>query len=448
MESNQPERRSEYNIVSAILTSGRISEGVLVDLKYNISQFEIYESINKPYVTAKIFLLDHNNLIQGLDFSGGEKITLTIAHSEEEGSGFEIKKEFLIDRIESIVKTDERTEAVIFHCIEYHMFGSSLQNISRCYKGSPSSMIEKILIQYLNKEVAILGEDVRNNLKVIIPNLSPIEACMWLKNKVVTRGGLPSYLFSAMGLDNLVLKSLEEMLTQVPINLEVPFIYAPSITVNVDEFPKFYTIDEFNVAGTEDLLTLIRDGFVGADYQFYDTSTGLPTPVKFDIENVFRSLSDDVGLGGSNSRFVYGSEYKYNDKKISTYDSKVVTQISSNGAYNSNTSFNSYNHEVNEGDHRKKINAAALQNFLGKSPIEITVRSREFLTGDGNYTIGKTIRIVFLDNTEEDQTQLTLDNKKSGDHIICGARHTFSGNSASTQLLCGKLGYFGQEFEL
>ena len=167
MEVNLPEKRSEYNIESAILTSGRISEGVLIDLKGNIESFEIYESINKPYVTAKIFIVDHNNLLQGLDFSGGEKITLTIVHSEEVGSGFEIKKEFLIDRIESIVKTDERSESAIFHCVEYHMFGSSLQNISRCYKGSPSSMIQKILVQYLNKEVAILGEDTRNNLKVI-----------------------------------------------------------------------------------------------------------------------------------------------------------------------------------------------------------------------------------------------------------------------------------------
>ena len=448
MEVNLPEKRSEYNIESAILTSGRISEGVLIDLKGNIESFEIYESINKPYVTAKIFIVDHNNLLQGLDFSGGEKITLTIVHSEEVGSGFEIKKEFLIDRIESIVKTDERSESAIFHCVEYHMFGSSLQNISRCYKGSPSSMIQKILVQYLNKEVAILGEDTRNNLKVIIPNLNPIEACMWLKNKVTTRNGSPFYFFSAMGLDNLVLKSLEEMLTQTPINLELPFIYAPSLNVNVDEFSKFYTIDGFNIAGTEDLLTLIRDGFVGADYQFYDTSTGLPTPVKFDVENVFRNLSTDVGLGGANARFVYGTEYKYNDKKISTYDSKVVTQISSNGSYKDDTSFNSYNQELNEGDHRKKINAAALQNFLGKSPMEINVRAREFLTGDGNYTIGKTIRIVFLDNTEEDQVELTLDNKKSGDYIICSARHTFSGETASTQLLCGKLGYFGQEFEL
>ena len=41
--------------------------------------------------------------------------------------------------------------------------------------------------------------------------------------------------------------------------------------------------------------------------------------------------------------------------------------------------------------------AASLKSFLSKSPIEITVKGREFLTGDENYTIGKIVRILFLD---------------------------------------------------
>ena len=45
-------------------------------------------------------------------------------------------------------------------------------------------------------------------------------------------------------------------------------------------------------------------------------------------------------------------------------------------------------------------------------------------------------------------TQLMFDTKKSGDYIICAAKHSFGDISVSTQLLCGKLGYFGQEFEL
>ena len=123
--------------------------------------------------------------------------------------------------------------------------------------------------------------------------------------------------------------------------------------------------------------------------------------------------------------------------------------MASSGAYRTGTNnFRSYQDDDVGGNHRKKIVSLALQNFLAKSPLEINVRAREFLTGDENYTIGKTIRIVFLDNEEEDQSRLKLDTKKSGDYIICAAKHQFGFQAAKTQLLCGKLGYFGQEFEI
>lgn len=448
MEFNLPERRTEYTIESAIISNARLDDGILIDIRNNISSFEIYEHINKPYITAKFLFLDHNNILQSFDFSGGEKLSIVLQHSEEKTSGFQIEKDFLIDKIENIFKTDERTESVVIHCIEYHAFESSVQNISRSYSGSPSTMIEKILLEYLDKELSIVGQDSRNGLKVIVPNLHPIEASMWLKNKVVTSDGMPFYLFSTLALNNLVLKDLGTMLTQTPINTGIPFIYAPSISVNAEEQPKFYTIDDYSVSDTEDLYSLIRSGLVGANYQFYDTSTGLPTPVKFDVDKVFKDLVIDNKLGGSNARYVYGSGYEVRDRKVSTYDSKVISQISTNGAFKSTTSFKSYNDETTEGDHRKKIVSLALQNFLAKSPLTINVRPREFLTGDENYTIGKTIRIIFLDNNEEDQSRLTLDTKKSGDYIICAAKHQFGNESAATQLLCGKLGYFGQEFEL
>ena len=58
-----------------------------------------------------------------------------------------------------------------------------------------------------------------------------------------------------------------------------------------------------------------------------------------------------------------------------------------------------------------------MKSFLSKSPIEITVKGREFLTGDENYTIGKVIRILFIDNTStnENTNQILFDSKKSGD---------------------------------
>ena len=80
MEFNIPERRTEYTIESAVISNARLSDGILIDIRNNISAFEIYEHINKPYITAKFFFLDHNNILQSFDFSGGEKLIISSKH--------------------------------------------------------------------------------------------------------------------------------------------------------------------------------------------------------------------------------------------------------------------------------------------------------------------------------------------------------------------------------
>ena len=59
------------------------------------------------------------------------------------------------------------------------------------------------------------------------------------------------------------------------------------------------------------------------------------------------------------------------------------------------------------------------------------------------------MRIIFLDNNPvKEETRPVVDHKKSGDYIVCAARHIITRTGASTKLLCGKLGSFGGEFEL
>ena len=91
-----------------------------------------------------------------------------------------------------------------------------------------------------------------------------------------------------------------------------------------------------------------------------------------------------------------------------------------------------------------------MKNFVRKSPLSISVKSREFITGDANYTLGRVIRVMFLDNKQVNgEERPVLDHKKSGDYIIFGAKHNFNqGKRADTNLILGRLGSFGGEFEL
>jgi len=446
-----PINSTEVIITEAIISNSRLAETNRVDIAKIITDISIHEHIAKPYLTAHIQFLDQENLLQDLDFQGGEKLTLTLVHSENRTDGYTITKEFLIDYTTKVMKTDERNETVMIHCTEYHVFESSVQNISRAYTGSPTQMIKKIMNQYLNKNTEIAGIDNINNLKVIIPNLHPIEACEWLKNKAQSSFGLPYYFYSALGVDNLILKDLGSILEQTPINIGTPYVYAPSVHSTGEGIQKYYAIDKFSIEKTDNLSKLIRQGLVGAEHQFIDTLTNTTKKVDFRVDDdAFRPLVENNMLGGNNTKFIYGPDYAVKDVKISNYNSKVVSQISTTGAYQNNTnSFKSYNDEVTASDHKKTIVSKSMENFLGKSPISITVNGREFLTGDANYTIGQIIRIIFLDNTQEiGEQRAIIDKKKSGDYIICGALHVIKYERFDTVLLCGKLASFGEEIVL
>ena len=382
------ESKTDYQIISAVITNSDRNQDLSVDIKRLISSFQIFEHIEKPYLTAEVLFADTANLVQDMDFQGGEKLTLEIAHIEERNEGRFVEKEFLIDRIETISRADEVTDAVMLHCIEYHVFKSSLQNISRSYVGSTGSMISKISNEYLERDVLVLGDELNNDTKVIIPNLNPLEACSWLRKRSISQEGMPYYLYSVLGVENLVMRDLGSMLTDSVLNTDVPFIYAPSMNSGRMNKKRYYNIMDFKIADTEDLHSLISEGLVGGEYYFYNTLTAVPYRVKFDVEEVFQELAQKNLLGGENERFVYAPDYKLKDQKISKYNSRSVTQISQSGAYqNGLRNFKSYQDDNSAGSHKKKIMAASLKSFLSKSPIEITVKGREFLTGDENYTI-------------------------------------------------------------
>ena len=442
------ESQIEIKITEAVISSDRTP--LSVDIKNLISDFEIYENIVNPYLTANIIFVDQENIVQDLDLQGGEKLTFSFYHVEEMNKGLEIKKEFVIDSIKEISKAGERDEVVRIHCTEFIGLISSLQNVNRVYTGAPSEIIAKIMSEFLNKDLIQIGNDSLKDMKVIIPNMHPIEACQWLMKRTLTKEGFPFFLFSTMGVDNLILKDLGTMLNQQPINKKIPYFYAPSLAAT-KSIQSYYTIQDYEYSDTENLIGLIREGLVGAKYNFYSTLTALEDPIKFNVDrNVFKRLAQQNSIGANNTRYNYAPGYRFNNIAFQEYESKNISSINSSGAYTTKDSvFKSYHEESTKGSNVKKVIEKALRGFLGKTPLRMTVRGRDFVTADNNYSIGKTIRINFLDtNPLIDANAAKLDEKKSGDYIIIEARHNYRIEKFDTTLLCAKIGSIGEQQEM
>lgn len=443
------EGSTEYVLASALISTDRMAS--TVEISSVVEEFVIYEHIEKPYLTMRLSFLDQINIVQTVDFQGGEKLTIILKQIEEVESGSEIKKEFVIDEIESIIKTDERNETVVVHCTEYHMFEAAAQNVNKSYTGSPSTIVKNLISTYISKDLVIDGSDSIKNMKVIIPNLDPIEAALWIKNRSTTSTGLPFFLYSPLGVDNLVFRDLEKMLSDPVTNITNPYYYTSSLSETTG-ISKLYNILEYKYESSEELIRLLRKGYVGASYSFYDVHRGIPETKHFDVDNVFKTLLTQNLLGGENSKYNYGPEYKIRGKKLSSYDSKKISKISSTGSYRGGSydaNFRSYSDETLGGDHIKHVNSKAIKGFLSKTPLRITVKGREFLTGNNNYTLGKTIRIIFLDtDPSEDTNAASKDLKKSGDYLIVGAKHVFAAEKVTSELLCGKVASLGKEISV
>ena len=199
------ENNTEYKIVSAVLSTSDRLLNIEVDLKNVIVSFQIYENIEIPYLSADFLIIDRNNIIMDFDFQGGEKLEIEFQQVEELSTGNTIKKEFLIKSIDNTIRADETTDSLKLYCVEYHTLKASLQNVNRSYKGRPTSIISKLLNEYLEKPTAVLGNEKINDFKVIIPNLNPLQSAMWIKKRALSELGLPFYLYTTIAVDNFIL---------------------------------------------------------------------------------------------------------------------------------------------------------------------------------------------------------------------------------------------------
>ena len=189
------QQRSAFKLESVLVVSDRLAESV--EISPITIDLEIFEHIEKPYLTGRLFVIDDSNFYQNADLQGSEKIQISISSTEEDSE--KITKTFFISKIEKVQKVQNNSQTLTIHLVEDIFYISSLKNINRHYTGKTSEIIAKIASNFLDKRVDRKtfgsGSD-RTVVEVIIPNMHPIEAMLWLNKKAVSTRGYPFYLYS------------------------------------------------------------------------------------------------------------------------------------------------------------------------------------------------------------------------------------------------------------
>jgi hypothetical protein len=404
-----------------------------IEISSTTTGIDIFEHLDKPYLTAALAYVDQEDIIGSLDISGGEKITIDLKSMQNNWTRV-VSKTFFIDKIVSADKTSDNVEMFVFHLIEDIGYLSNLYNLNRSMSGKPSVIISNISKEFFSKDIKSSSTDFQS-MKVIVPNLTPIEAMCWIKNRASTSDGYPFYLYSTLVDKELNFNDLRSMMKGIKINPDMPFTFSESASGN-DEQPTIArnrTIMRHQSKNTNNIFGLIREGMVGSKYSYVDVTKNRVVDFDFNIDNeVVKLLRKDNIVDKGTPIF---DSTRLDDTKGDITNRKI-TQVGGTNAY-----FTQKSYMESEGLAQYKLNIVnrSMAYMLTNNKIDVIVDGVEFLDGSANKTIGNKIDIRFLRNTNTEHKDSIYDRKKSGDFLIFACKHTISPRTYTLTLSAMKL---------
>ena len=428
-----------FILESVLIQSDRLS--VSVGVENVTTDLDIYEHLDKPYLTGSLIFVDSQGIFTGIDFIGGERVTITIRSTRKNSKA--IVKTFYVTSVMNAQKVNDHNEVIGLYIIEDIGYFSNLINVNKSYKGSCYRIIRKIANDYFNKSVTQLGIDKQSDFTAVVPNLNPIETLSWIKNKATDINGFPFFLYSTLVENSIKFSSLTSLIDQETMNPFIPFTFWQNSSAADNRTVQRRTINSYTYADTENLFELIRDGVVGSSYTYLDTFSGTHTEFQFDVMkdalNPYKNKKIDRGI--TQTLPMDENLLTFSGISINKVPSRNISQIAGNGAYRSESSKSlSYNEETEENGYKKKVISRAMLKFLTKAPISIVVNGQDFLDGDYSTTIGSKLRVEFVNSTIDTENQSRIDPKRSGDFLIYAARHMFKKERYDLALSCVKIG--------
>jgi len=441
----EPQHAGDYNIVSFLVHSHIEDEPI--NIAAHISEIEIYENIELPYLTGTFNMKDDLSMYDSLiSWNGTEMVDITFESPENIGNF--ITKRFTVVEIIDTAKATENIEGLEIKIIETNCFNNNMMQINSTYTGTPEQIIKKILKDNLDMEMETDDmpgiKPYQEPMKFVVPFITPFEACEIIRSRMSTDLGLPYFLYSTLNTRNLQLKSLEEMLRTPSINKTAPYRFSQSFnqsTASAAAEENLINVSAYSSAHKQNSLLLMAAGATAGQHSITNITTGQTTKYTFDVDDLFRSMTD-VDLIKKGTIPVHHSQYKFNNKMMNKYNTKNVHRAVMNDTY---TGINNIHQDNGADGFRLAACNNALRNMLFKTSMNIRVPGRLYLIGS-NASLGRQIDFIYPSNNTliEGSSNVTAseveDKKRSGVFIIYTARHHFNDQQHNVDMSCVKLG--------
>lgn len=424
---------SEFSILQAdVILSSVDDEKKVVDVRNKVVQVDFYENLYKPYVDARIVLMDDFGFKNSLSIQGTERLRIVLGNELEPEEPC-ITKYFFFSKIVDAQKANERAEVLSLELVEDHVYVNAVKQISRSFESNLEDMIENVVTRDLGKDVVrnkFLGtaQGVR---KVVVPYLSPLEALNWFSSRATTRSGAPIFVHADLYSDELYVSDFESLMKEPPINVEVPFQYSEALSSGDEsqqELRNYTEIKNFREIEGENSLALYEDGAIGSFYANIDAGTGLIASEHISIRDILTEMYVNEVIDPSSTQSIFDPSLEIDGRLSDEYNSLFIHQVTSSNTYNQ---FKSYHDETvlldennNIFESKLKVKSKIIRQIIKKNRVDLVMNGKFFF--NGKVTVGNKVRVIFLnpDVTADDtDTSGSIDFRKSGDFLILAIHH-------------------------
>lgn len=433
--------RIPYEIQELSISTDRINvsdnDNFSVDIKNLALEINIYEDIERPYLTGSILVGDSFGIRSGMRITGTERVKLRLRPSNGSPS---IEKNFIITGIQKSVKTNDRNDVYLLTMIEDHAYLDAVKTISKSYTSSLEYMIQNIARGELDKELdtSRAARSSQSNTRYIVPYQSPLDAMETIRDRMATVNGSPYFLFSTLRDDKIHLADLEHLFQQSAWNSTFPYAYGENVTNLVNtpsstdrqarEIGELFTIYQVSSTAIESSLKLIKAGAMGANFSTVDITSGeryrRPHSGRDTALNLVESIHDPRVTVAVDNSLRIGNQ-REGEKPIDQYQSVEFTQIAASRIFD--YGINDYHSENQDaGRYILKLKAAALKEILTNSVYTWTVPGAPYINGTLAAGVGTSVEAVFPYASTASNRANEIDRDRSGKYLIYKAKHTFT----------------------
>ena len=441
----------QYKITEAAISADRMGgfASSFFDVRTSVAELNIFESLDKPYLTGTVVILDDKGLFDKINFQGTERFLIQLS-SVDNDLDTVFERVFIMTGVERSIKSNDngKSSMYVFTLLDEHAFLSSLKKISKSFSGTIDTILTKLLATEMNMDVDLSylfvgngkkSEPVQTNIKGIIPNLHPIDAIKWLVTRATTVTGSPFFAYASMHDDNLRLGNLDSMLLQKSFNSKLPYTFNPANVSKAEtqtELEKTFTIKNMKTSKMGNTLKLIQEGAVAANYANTNLNTGQIFSQHHSIRNTLSNLQNQQVIGENQN--VFDPFFKIDDSIIDTFEAQKFHTVTSSGTYGR---YKSYHDEFDATKFKKKLESRAIKNHLYKNMMNVVVEGAGFIVSKAS--VGDIVNIKIVNDDVESSLfgseDELIDKGKSGDFIIYDTRHTFSGTQHTVSMNVCKL---------